>query len=326
MWAYRLCAPATFEKISVDALDASRLLEGQVLVRPQAAALCGSDYAFFRGAQNPTVPALTGASYASAPPGASLHEVAGDVVASRDPSIAVGATVAGWATGMDALAELVITEGASVAPYESMRATTAVVMQSLACVIYAFDQMTSVEDARVAVLGLGPFGLLFSHYAKTSGANHVVGIDRVDRSDVKGSFLLDEVVFAGVDRWAKGLSTDEERPERVIEVIGHQISTFATAIEAARAHGEIYCFGVPDDDVYPMPLQQFLRKNLTLRSGATPMSERRRCLLAAKDYLHRYPSLPDAYVTTVFGVHEVQQAFSEGISPSRGRLKIVLEY
>ena len=109
MWAFRLCAPGTFEKVTWAAAPApDRLKDGQVLIRTLAGGQCGSDFTFFKGGRNSAVPTQNEASYAASPYGASLHEVAGQVVATRDPGLHEGSTVVGWATGMNGLAEHVI--------------------------------------------------------------------------------------------------------------------------------------------------------------------------------------------------------------------------
>ena len=118
MWAFRLCAPGTFEKVTAPAPDPARLKDGQVLIRVLAGGLCGSDFTFFKGVRNPAVPMENEASYAASPYGASLHEVAGEVVVTRDPALREGSTVVGWATGMDGLAEYAVTDGISLAEYD----------------------------------------------------------------------------------------------------------------------------------------------------------------------------------------------------------------
>ncbi|NKQ56165.1 zinc-binding dehydrogenase [Amycolatopsis sp. K13G38] len=323
MWAFRLSAPAVLDKVSAGAPGPQALLDGQVMVKLAAGGLCGSDLPFFRGARNDVVPMDDESDYSMTPIGVSMHEIVGEVVASRDTALRTGAKVVGWATGMNGLAEYVVTDGASLAEYDpALAAGTAVMLQPLACVLYAVDQMGQVEGVDAAVLGLGPIGLLFAHVLRSRGASSVVGVDRVSRSEVADLFGLDRAVHASCDRWAAGIH-EGAQPGLVVEAIGHQVGTLASAISAVAPQGEVHYFGVPDDDWYPLNMHQLIRKHLTLRSGTT--LDRRNYLLQAGEYLRRYPDLMNCYVTDVYPVAEAQRAFESAIAPAAGRLKIVLE-
>ena len=88
MWAMRLAGPGAFERITVPVPTAGDLGDGQVLLRTLAGGICGSDLPYFRGAHPlPEVPGLTG-RLASELPGFPMHEVVGEVVASRHPDTA----------------------------------------------------------------------------------------------------------------------------------------------------------------------------------------------------------------------------------------------
>ncbi|RZT84593.1 threonine dehydrogenase-like Zn-dependent dehydrogenase [Pseudonocardia sediminis] len=319
MWAQRLVAPQRFAACETPAPSADALAPGQVLLDVAAGGVCGSDLPFFRGA---AAPDTAGARAGFGDPGFPMHEVAGRVLASRHPEIAVGDDVVGWASGFDGIAELAVCAGdglhrhrADVAP------ETAVLLQPLACVLYAVEQVRPLAGLSVAVIGQGPIGLLFSHVAKAAGAARVVGVDRVDRSDLGPAFGVDEVVHASSDAWALDLPAGE-RPEVVFEAIGHQSATLNHAVDAVGFGGEIFYFGVADETSYPFAMRSFLRKNLTLRSGVT--LERRRVLAAADEYLVRHPSLARDYVTHVVPADDAQKAFDLAVAPAGGQAKIVL--
>jgi threonine dehydrogenase-like Zn-dependent dehydrogenase len=101
------------------------------------------------------------------------------------------------------------------------------------------------------------------------------------------------------------------------------VTTLTHAIEVVRFGGTIYYFGVPDDPVYPIPMNTFLRKNLTLMSGFT--IDRRRVLQRADDYLRRFRHLADDYITDVYPADEAEAAFAAAGSPGPARLKVVLD-
>jgi threonine dehydrogenase-like Zn-dependent dehydrogenase len=319
VWAQRLTGPERFEVYEVPAPSVGGLGPGEVLVRMLAGGVCGSDLPFYRGG---TSPAGTPTEHGFGRAGFPMHEVVGEVLASRHADHAAGDQVVGWASAFDALAELVVTDGEGLAGYDrSLAPAAAILLQPLACVLYAVEQVGDVAGASVAVLGQGPMGLLFSHVAAAAGARRVIGVDRVDRSELGALFGVDEVVHAPSDRWVAGLR-DSDRPDIVIEAIGHQAATINHAIDAARPGGQIYYFGVPDEPSYAVNLRGLLRKNLTLRSGAT--WERRRMLAAADDYLRQHPALAETYVTDVLPVDDAQAAFTRALRPAPSQAKIVI--
>ncbi|TFV57011.1 alcohol dehydrogenase [Geodermatophilus sp. DF01-2] len=319
MWAQRLVAPQRLERTDVPAPREAALTPGEVLVEVAAGGICGSDLPFFRGGVSPDAgPAV----HEFGTPGFPMHEIAGTVLASRHPDIQAGDDVVGWAPRFDGLAERVVCDGDGLYAHDRrLAARTAVMLQPLACVLYAMEQVRPVEGRSVAVIGQGPIGLLFSHVAKTAGAAHVLGVDRVDRSGVAATFRVDESVRASSDLWAASLPV-EGRPDLVIEAVGHQTATLTHAVEAVAFRGEIFYFGVPDELTYPLPMRLFLRKNLTLRSGVT--LERRRVLARAEHYLREHPGLAEQYVTHVFPVAEAQSAYEHAISPRSGQIKVVV--
>ena len=111
-----------------------------------------------------------------------IHEVAGEVIASRHPDHRPGDLVVGWASGFDGMMERVVSDGDGLAPYDTaLTPAQAVGLQPLACVLYACEQLPDLAGRHVAIIGQGSIGLLFSYVAKAAGARRVTGIDPVDR-------------------------------------------------------------------------------------------------------------------------------------------------
>jgi L-iditol 2-dehydrogenase len=320
MWAYRLVAPYTFDRVERPEPQADSLAEGQVLLRFLAAGVCGSDMPAFRGVRGP-IPGDTGAS-GPGKDGFPIHEIVGEVLASRHPDHRVGERVVGWASGFDGLMEVVVTDGNGVAPYDSgLNPAQAVGLQPLACVLYAVEQLPDLAGRRVAVIGQGSIGLLFSYTAKAAGAAHVTGVDPVDRGAVGTRFGVDSIVRATSDRWLSHLGP-QDRPDIVIEAVGHQVATLGHAVAAAAFGGTVFYFGVPDDDWYPLSMRTMLRNNLTLKSGVT--LDRQRMLGAADAFARDHPGLLDDYLTHTFAVADAQAAFELAGRPTPGRIKIAI--
>ena len=183
------------------------------------------------------------------------------------------------------------------------------------------NSFRSVKGRHVAVIGQGSIGLLFTYAAKALGARHVTGVDPVDRDAIAKEFGVDTIVRATSDRWVSHLESND-KPDIVIEAVGHQVATLGHAIEAAASGGTVFYFGVPDDDSYPISMRAMLRNNLTLKSGVT--RDRRRVLSAANEFAREHPELLAAYVTHTFAVDEVQAAFDLACRPMPERVKIAI--
>jgi threonine dehydrogenase-like Zn-dependent dehydrogenase len=253
--------------------------------------------------------------------GCPLHELLGEVEVSNHPDIAVGDMVVGWASNSNGLTEKVITHGEEVWRYDiDLPPHLAISLQPLACVIEA-SRSRSIAGVDVAIIGLGPIGLLFAHVARDFGARSVVGIDPVDRSDIASTFGLDEVVVATSAQWYQSL-TDAQRPGLIIEAVGHQTQTVNDALGAVAEGGTVLCFGIPDDDIYPIEFEKIIRRKITMTGGTT--RQHRVALRGADEYTSRYRDLPAQLVSHRFGVTEVQEAYQTAVRQEPGRLKVVI--
>ncbi|HME74432.1 MAG TPA: alcohol dehydrogenase catalytic domain-containing protein, partial [Mycobacterium sp.] len=190
MWSYRIVAPYQFEKASIPEKTPECLRDRQVLLRFLAAGICGSDMPAFRGVRGP----LPGDDGRSGPEkdGFPIHEVVGEVIASRHPEHRPGDRVVGWASAFDGLMERVVTDGDQVAPYDpALTIAQAIGLQPLACVLYAIEQLPDLDGRHVGIIGQGSIGLLFSCAVKAAGARHVTGVDPVDRAGIAEKFGVD---------------------------------------------------------------------------------------------------------------------------------------
>jgi len=325
MWSFTATAPQVITQHEVRAPSKTDLVDGQVLLRVLVGGICGSDLPFFRGKGMPDGIGRDSRETIEPPVGSPLHEVVGEIVASKDQSLPAGAVVVGWASGMNAMAEYVVVDGCDVIDFSaSLPPSLAIMLQPLACVIFAVDALRDLPSSRVAVIGQGSIGILFSHVIKTRGAEYVIGVDRVDRSDVADQFGVDEPVWLASDRWAAGLAKGE-RPQIVVEAVGHQVSTLTDATTAIADGGQIYYFGIPDDPIYPFPMWRFLRSCACLYAGYTPPPARRDCLRRAEQHLLAHPEIAGPYISRTFKFTQSQDAFLAANTPKRGQLKVTLE-
>ena len=320
MWSYRIIAPYLVERTSIADKTPEQLADGQVLLQFLAAGVCGSDLPAFRGAKG-RLPGDDGRS-AAEKEGFPIHEVAGEVIASRHPQHRAGDRVVGWASGFDGLMERVISDGNGLAPYDpALTPAQAIGLQPLACVLYACEQLPDLAGRRVAIIGQGSIGLLFSYVAKAAGARRVIGVDPVDRENIAPTYGVDDAVRATSDRWVSQLAA-ADRADIVIEAVGHQVATLGHAIEAAAPAGTVFYFGVADDEAYPISMRLMLRNNLTLKSGVT--LDRHRVLELAGKFAAEHPELLGKYLTHTFGIDQAQAAFELACRPDPERVKIAI--
>lgn len=314
MWQYYQPAPTEFTRIEADAPEARDLAPGEVLMRFAAGAICGSDIPKYLGH-------LDSDNLDTGCPGAPLHEAVGVVEASRDDALRPGQRVVGIVKGSRGLSEVIRNPGWMLHPVDDrLDDVAATVIQPVSTVLSTLSRATRLRGARVAVLGLGPLGLLFTHAAKSLGAAHVIGVDRVDRSDVAEAFGIDEVVRSDVRSWSERVEPTQA-PDLVIEAIGHRQEYVADAVEALRDGGQLILFGLPEDH-YVFPMRRFFRKNLTLWAGTT--RDWQTYLGKAQEYLFAHPDLVPNYVTDVFPMERVEEAFRSYAAPRKGRIKVAL--
>jgi threonine dehydrogenase-like Zn-dependent dehydrogenase len=320
MWSQVLVGPGRFERVLVPRPREDDLGPGRVLLRTVAGGLCGSDRPYFLGAPNPWSRAPAG-PYGDA--GFPLHEVAGEVIASRDPDLEVGSLVVGWATGFDGLAEYVVTDGASLCSFDPARwdPMDAVLLQPLACVLYAVDRLGAVAGATCAVIGQGSIGLLFASVLKARGAASVAGVDRVDRSVAADKVGVDDFAWSASEVWSAA-PAHRAAYEVVVEAVGHQTPTLQHALDAVAERGRVFYFGVPDEPTYPIDMNAMVRKHVTLFAGGT--HERRRMLLEAGDHLDAHPHLAGTLISHRFAMADAQAAYDLAFRSTTARLKVVV--
>jgi len=313
VWALRQPAPYEFERVEVPGPDPRELAPGEVLLRFRLGGICGSDLPVFAGVRDDEF-SHTGTV------GAPLHEIVGDVVASAAGRLKAGDRVVGKVATSDGLREVLRVPADMLHPLaDTLPDSEAIIAQPLATVLCALDRVGPLAGRRAAVLGLGPIGMLFAAALKARGY-HVTGVDRVDRAAVAKLFGIDEPVVAQTRDWAAGLA-DADRPDLVVDAIGHRQDVLADCVAAARPHGEVYVFGLPEEH-YVLPMSQFFRKTLVLRAGATtdwPVH-----LAAAERFLLDHRDLGPAYVTHTYRLAGAREAFLSALHPATGRLKIAL--
>ncbi len=321
MKALKIVRPNEFEMVEVDSPRLGPSETNRLIVKPRWIMLCGSD-----------IPAFTGSRRGSAypmKPGHAAHECMGQVMESMAESFRPGDWILALPTAERGLAEHFVAEAGTAVKLPDKVARTAIccLIQPLATVMNGLDRVGDVRGRTVAVVGLGPIGLLFCWLLRQRGAGKIVGIDplahRCRLAESLGADLalplssLEAIhaVRQGLPAWAA--------PDLCVEAVGHQMDTVNDCLELVQNYGTVLAFGVPDRPVYALEYEVFFRKNVSLVAAVTPdwsIYLPKACNLFL---LHQAEFEP--LVTHQFPVREAARAFRLYARHEDGVVKAVLD-
>ena len=249
------------DDVRLDEVPVPPVAEDQVLIRIEAAGICGTDVDEVRHGPT-TVPIEPHPVSARSAPMTLGHEIVG-VVAEAGPrsGIAVGARVAPWplltcgrcracldghanrcprmvALGMSAdggMADYVVVEGRRCASVGAdVELDRAVLVEPFAVALHAVHQV-AISGRRVAVAGIGSLGLCLVEALVRAGAAEVVALSR---SEPSRTIALEAgaSVALPLDR------ADEVDADVVFETAGATVAV-AASFRAVRAGGDIIVLG-----------------------------------------------------------------------------------
>jgi L-iditol 2-dehydrogenase len=173
----------------------------------------------------------------------------------------------------------------------------------------------------VAVIGAGPIGLFAIQAAKVCGAGRVVAIDvRQERLALARQLGADVTIdpsksdVQGELRKAVGRAD----VDAVLEAVGIP-STMALAFQIVKLGGQITCIGNVTKEI-PLPLQEVIMREITVRGSFAIAGEYRACLdLMAQGRIQTKP-----LISRIMPLSEGQQAFDMLHKADPSLMKIVL--
>src|SRR5947207_7017989 len=167
MRAVQLVAPQELRFVDI---PAPTVAPGEVLVRMEYLAVCGSDLKFYDRDLPPD-------SYPF-PPGRPCHECVGTIEQSSVPELEPGQRVIALVRS-GGLVERAAVPADSVVPLPDADVDPAlwVLCQPMGTVMYAVERLGSVFGKRVVVVGAGPIGLCFTDLLVRAGASQVIVTD-----------------------------------------------------------------------------------------------------------------------------------------------------
>jgi len=318
MRALQLTQPRTFAPIETPLPD---LDTDQILVRTEWISLCGSDMSFFNGSKRFLTYPLD--------PGAYVHECVGQVTKSTSDHFQPGDRVMAIPEGDRGLAQFYIskTSKAVILPEDLIDYGSSCLIQPLATVMNAVDQLGDIQGRTIAIIGLGSIGLFFSWLLNVRGTEKIIGIDpRDDRCSGAEKWGVAEsfpMRSAELIHRVKNDLIGWEPPDICVEAVGHQMETLNDCFELVRRKGKILAFGVPDQPVYAFEFETFFRKNAHLIAAVTPEWED--YLKKARDLFLSNRTDLERLITHQFPILDAEKAFSLYESHEDGILKVVLD-
>jgi len=253
------------ENLKIEAVEVPKIELGDVLVRVQAALTCGTDVKVFRRGYHARMivpPALFG------------HELSGDIVAVgkrvRDFRVGQRVVAANSAPclecfycrrGSENLCEDLLFNNGAYAEYIRIPARIvernlyeipdhvsyqdAALVEPLACVLRGLDETSVNPGDNVAVIGLGPIGLMFVRLAKAYGARVIAIGRRETQLEHAAAMGADEaVVSADTEETVRRVRelTHNRGADAVIEAVGNP-ETWELAPRLLRRGGIVNFFG-----------------------------------------------------------------------------------
>lgn len=321
MQALQLTQPRCFTLVQVPIPVVQGGRPGKLLVRLKWALVCASDIPRFAGTQRSLEYPLA--------PGRSIHECVGEVVESTSDSISVGETVVAIPDDYRGLAEFfTATDSASTPlPPDLVDCDASTLVQPLATVIYGVDRLGGLHDRSVAVIGLGPIGLMFCWLLAKRGTGKVIGIDpipwRCDLARRLGAAKTYAQPSLELIHATRVGHSDWEAPDICVEAVGHQTATINDCLELVRDDGTVLAFGVVDDAVYPFEYELFYRKNLHMQAAVAP--DWAHYLPAARDLFSRHRKELEVIVTHRFPIRQAEEAYTLYERRQSGVAKVLLD-
>jgi L-iditol 2-dehydrogenase len=258
------------EHLQVEPVAIPSIDQGDILVRVKVALTCGTDVKVFRRGYHARM---------IVPPAVFGHELAGDVVAVGEgvTKFSVGDRVVAANSapcdecffcrrGLQNLCEDLLFNNGAYAEYIRIPARIverntyhiprnvgyhdAALIEPLACVVRGFEETAPREGDNIAILGLGPIGLMFVKLAKLYGCR-VIAVGRRDTQLERAAALgADEMIVAKDDSnpvaAVRGL-TSGRGVDIAIEAVGKP-ETWEWAVNMVRRGGTVNFFGgCPND-------------------------------------------------------------------------------
>ena len=321
MQAAQLTGPRQWELIETEKPEP---VDGQMLVRLERVAVCGSDQPPFCGVHE----------VYPQPIGTTGHEGMGIVEACPSGRYKKGERVLLWGFDRGLFQEYVLAadSGGCIRLPTDLPEEKVLMSQLLGTVIHSFYKIGNIIDQDVVVIGQGPVGLLFDAVLRNLGARRIIALDKLDyRLDVGRQMGATHVVNSARQDPAATVAsiTDGAMADLVIEAVGIT-ETLNLVPSLCRRNAQVICFGVPDKEhcegIYNVRVLDMLRQELRLIFSVGPNPNRD--YRPALDWIVQERIDVGPIVSHILPFDQIQQAFTMAFDDPEPHqaLKIVLNF
>ena len=172
----------------------------------------------------------------------------------------------------------------------------------------------------VAVIGLGPIGLMVVESAFVMGAHVVYAIDPVPErralAEAAGAIALHPEEALEVIKEA----THGRKLDCVVEVVGSD-ATVDAALRLVKKRGTVSVIGVQQSRRYPFPLERAFASGLTFRAGTCSVPEEWPALIPL---IQSGRLRPERYISHHLPLSEGEEAYRMFEARHNGALKMVM--
>jgi len=191
---------------------------------------------------------------------------------------------------------------------------------ALATAWYGARNADIVPGASVAIIGLGPIGLMAVDSAFVMGAHVVYAIDPIAErralAEASGAIALHpDDALERIKADTKGRKLD-----CAVEVVGSDV-TVELALRLVRARGTVSVIGVQQSRRFPFPLERAFAAGLTFRTGTCSVPEE---LPALFPLVQSGRLRPEQYISHRMPLSEGAEAYRLFEAREAGALKMVL--
>ena len=322
--------------------EVPEIKENEVLIRVGACGICGTDIHFFKGEWEVRTPLVLG------------HEFSGTVtkVGSKVTAVKIGDRVVAEpnitcgkckycrmsernyfcenleATGVTidgAFADYVKVPEQNVHKIpDGISLEEGALIEPLACIVRGLDNTRIAVGSSVAIVGVGPIGLLMTQVVNHYGASKVFAIDMVDdrlklAKELGASYAINSK--AQDPRSIVLEKTNDLGVDVSIECVGSS-SAIDVAFGLLRRAGKLLIFGVaPEHDVWQVkPFDLYDKEVSIFTSYRSPCTFQRAVEIAASGNINLKP-----IISHVHGLEDAPTVFNELVDKKKRAIKVLLK-
>jgi len=293
--------------------------KGEILVRLEKVAICGSDLPYFRE----TYPD-TSYPFSDGYPG---HECIGTVEHADSLGFSKGDLVLALPPSMDGFKEYHLLTPDRLMSMPRQKDTSVMLMtQLLGAVVHCCRRINDVWGKKVVIIGQGPVGLLFNSMLKNMGATKIIGVDildyRLQLGKKMGTTHTIDASRQNVIEIVKEI-TQGDMADLVVEACGQE-ETLNMCFELARHDGVVALFGISLQESPRLNFNKLFRKELRIIASVGPSIE--------VDYAYALRMVMDDQIrvenmiTHILPFASIQKGFDIAVNRKGEVVKVVLEF